>query len=62
MWLTCGECSSLGLDKCNYYGDEKMPETGVCDSCGGPWPKYPNRKLDDVVNQLKVDLLKETKQ
>jgi hypothetical protein len=38
--MTCADCSSLGLD--SYVGSgEPVPKTGVCGSCGGPWPKRP---------------------
>lgn len=36
-WLTCADCSSLGLDKAT--GTEPFPNKGLCASCGGPWPK-----------------------
>jgi hypothetical protein len=48
MSLTCADCSSLGLDTRVGHG----PPTGVCGSCGGPWPK--DQKL------RRVNLAKET--
>jgi hypothetical protein len=36
-WLCCADCSSLGLDK--WTGRGVVPKSGVCGSCGGPWPK-----------------------
>lgn len=35
-WLTCANCSSLGLDK--WVGTGKPPKFGKCSSCDGPWP------------------------
>lgn len=42
--LTCALCSSLGLDRA--VGPLPMPETGTCDSCGGPWPAPAGTALD----------------
>ncbi len=37
-WLTCAECSSLGLDTGIFGPGTEPPKTGTCASCGGPWP------------------------
>ena len=56
-WLTCAECSSLGLDKAT--GNGTFPKTGTCASCGGPWPKRPQDfepgREDDTIPDLHVD-------
>jgi hypothetical protein len=56
MGLTCADCSSLGLDKWSGYAPETVPEKGVCDSCGGPWPKRPGRTLDDAVGEMRREI------
>lgn len=57
IWLTCAECSSLGLDKAAWYGEQKIPKSGICSSCGGPWPRRPERSLDDVVTEMRDEIL-----
>lgn len=36
-WLTCANCSSLGLDQAVGDG-QPWPTSATCSSCGGPWP------------------------
>lgn len=35
-WLTCADCSSIGLDKAT--GNGNPPQSGECSACGGRWP------------------------
>lgn len=37
-WLTCADCSSLGMDGAVAPAGSPPPTSGTCSACGGPWP------------------------
>ncbi len=47
-WLTCADCSSLGMD--TSIGRGTPPKTGECAACGGEWPRRISAGATDAMS------------